>query len=190
MEDLFFDTPWWLLTLLIGGGGYVWYTGNARSEKSWKIGGIVIALVGVGLAITSCLVTTDKEYVDQHTRQIVEAFNRRDWPALHGLLDPHTSLEGVYTNRDQIIDGGKKTVDAIGLTGASITSLQTKQTDTLITVDLNILSSQDITMGRPTVTSWRFDWENRGTGWKLVRIEPLQNEQISKDDVLKHLERP
>jgi hypothetical protein len=190
MQDLIFDTPWWLLILLIGGGGYVWYNGNTRRDKSWKIAGIVIALVGLTLALTSWLVQTDKEYVEHRTRQMVDAFNRRDWTALEGLLDPQTSLEGVYKNRDQIIQGAKKTVDVIGLSSASITSMEVKQTDTLITADLAILSNQDITLGRPTITSWRFDWENTGTGWKLVRIEPLEGNQVSKDELLKHLERP
>jgi 4-amino-4-deoxy-L-arabinose transferase-like glycosyltransferase len=189
MQDLIFNTPWWLLLLLIGGGGYVWYTGNTRSEKSWKIGGIVLALLGITLAVTSWLVQTDKEYVGNRSRQIVAALDRRDWSALDGLLDPHTSLEGVYKNRDQIINGAKKTVDTIGLSSMSITSMDVKQTDTVITVDLNILSSQDLTLGRPTITSWRFDWENTGTGWKLVRIEPLPNGQISKEDIVQHLEK-
>ena len=190
MQDLIFDTPWWLLILLIGGGGYVWYNGNTRRDKSWKIAGIVIALVGLTLALTSWLVQTDKEYVEHRTRQMVDAFNRRDWTALEGLLDPQTSLEGVYKNRDQIIQGAKKTVDVIGLSSASITSMEVKQTDTLITADLAILSNQDITLGRPTITSWRFDWENTGTGWKLVRIEALEGNQVSKDEVVRHLERP
>jgi hypothetical protein len=190
MQDLIFDAPWWLLILLIGGGGYVWYNGNARQDKSWKIAGIVIALLGVALLLTSLLVQTDKEFVSKHSRQIVEAAGNRDWPALEKLLDPHTSVLGVYANRDQIIAGAKKTADTIGLTSASVTSLEVKQTDADITVDLSILSNQDITMGRPTITNWRFDWEDRGSGWKLVRIEPLEGNQVTKDEVERHLERP
>ena len=190
MQDLLFDTPWWLLALLLGGGAYIWYTGNARSEKSWKIAGIIIALAGLTLALTSWFVETDKEFVEHRTRDMVADINRRDWAALEKLLDAHTSLEGVYTNRDQIIEGAKKTADVIGLSSASITSMEVKQTDTLITVDLSILSNQDITMGRPTITSWRFDWQNTGTGWKLQRIEPLEGNQVTKDELLKHLERP
>jgi hypothetical protein len=189
MQDLLFDTPWWLLILLIGGGGYIWYNGNARSEKSWKFAGIIIALAGLSLVLTSWLVKTDKEVVADRSRQIVDAVDRRDWNALEGLLDPHTGLEGIYKNRDEIIDGAKKTVDAIGLTSASVTSIDVKQIDTDITVDMNILSNQETTLGRPTVTSWRFDWQNTGTGWKLVRIEPLPNGQISKEDIDRQLQR-
>jgi 4-amino-4-deoxy-L-arabinose transferase-like glycosyltransferase len=190
MSDLLFDTPWWLLAILIGGGGYIWYVGNTRMEKSWKIGGIAVAALGLLLILTSWLVVTDKEYCDKRTRQIVEAASHRDWPALEKLLDPQSSVEAIYTDRDQIIAGAQKTVDKIGLTSASITSMQVKQTDTVITADVSILSYQDITMGRPIITSWRFDWENTGGGWRLVRIEPLQGEQVSKEDLLAHLQRP
>ena len=190
MQELLFNTPWWLLILLFGGGAYVWWVGNTRSEKSWKTAGIAIALLGVCLLATSFFFETDKEHVEKQTRRIVADLDHWDWDDLEKAMDPRTSLEGVYTNRQQIIDGAKKTADAIGLSSVSITSMQAKQTDTLITADVNILSSQDVTMGRPTVTSWRFDWENTGTGWKLVRIEPLQASQVSRDDVLKNLQKP
>jgi hypothetical protein len=179
-----------LLILLIGGGGFVWYTGNTRSEKSWQIAGIILALAGLTLVLTSFFVQTDKEYVEHRSKQIVAAVDHRDWNALQTLLDPQTSLEGIYKNRDQILDGAKKTADTIGLASISITSTEVKQTDTLITVDLTLLSNQDITMGRPVITNWRFDWDNTGTGWKLVRIEPLEGNQVSKEDIVKHLAQP
>jgi hypothetical protein len=190
MSDLVFDTPWWLLAVLIGGGAYIWYVGNTRLEKSWKIGGIAVASLGLLLALTSWFVVTDKEYCEKQTRQIVDAATQSDWPTLEKLLDPQSSVEAIYTNRDQIMAGAKKTVDTIGLTSASITSMQVKQTDTVITVDVTILSYQNITQGRPVITSWRFDWENTGAGWKLIRIEPLEGEQVSKEDLLAHLQRP
>jgi len=190
MSDLIFATPWWLLALLIGGGGFVWYTGNTRMEKSLKSAGIAIASLGVLLALLSWFVVTDKEYVEKQTRKMVEAINHKDWPALEKLLDPHTSLEGVYKNRDELIDGAKKTADSIGLTSVSITGIEVKQTDTVITADLAIMSYQDATLGRPAITNWRFDWENTGTGWKPVRIEPLQGDQVGKDEVLRRLQHP
>jgi hypothetical protein len=190
MRDLIFATPWWLLALLIGGGGFVWYTGDSRMEKPLKVAGLCIAGLGVLLALLSWLFVTDKEYCEKQTRQMVAAVDHRDWPALEKLLDPRTSLEGIYKNRDEIIDGAKKTVDALGLTSVSITGTEVKQVDTVITVDLRILSDQDATMGRPAISNWRFDWANTGNGWKLVRIEPLEGEQVSRDEVLKRLQRP
>jgi hypothetical protein len=154
------------------------------------VAGAGIAGLGVLLALLSWFVMTDKEHCEKQTRQMVAAVDHRDWPALEKLLDAHTSLEGVYKDRDEIIDGAKKTVDAIGLSSVSITGTEVKQVDTVITVDLAIMSDQDVTMGRPAITNWRFDWENTGTGWKLVRIEPLQGEQVSRDEVLKRLEHP
>jgi hypothetical protein len=190
MQDLVFNTPWWLLLLLVGGGGFAWHVGQARSDRTVRTAGWVLVGAGVLLFALSWLVTTDRESVERQTRAVVAAVDKKDWQALTLLLDARTSLVGAYNNRDQIIDGAKKTSDAIGLGSVSITGMETKQADTLITVDLNVLSYQDYTMGRPTVTSWRFDWQNTGGGWKLARIEPLPNDQSTPEEVLHHLQKP
>ncbi len=149
-----------------------------------------MASIGLVLFALGWLVETDKEHCEHRTRQIVAAVDRRDWTALQSLLDPQTSLEGIYLNRDQIVAGAKKTADTIGLSSASITSMETKQHDTVITIDVNIYSLQDATLDRPAITSWQFDWSNTGTGWKLQQIEPLGSQQVDKADLVRHLDKP
>ncbi|MBV8782013.1 MAG: hypothetical protein JO353_11500 [Phycisphaerae bacterium] len=103
-------------------------------------------------------------------------------------MPARVNIADVYNNRDELIEGAKKTADTIGLKSATITSMDVTQNDTVITVDLTVLSTQDLTMDRPLPTNWRFDWENRGTGWLLDRIEPLDTQQVSKRDIVSHMQ--
>ncbi len=189
MSDLLFDTPWWLLVLLIGGGAGIWYVGNTRTDAKIKTAGLAVLVLGVVLALLSYFVDTDKEIVARRTRQLVASVVDRNWDVFTSLLDPQTSFAGAYKNRSQIVDGAKKTVEAMGLKSASITSMEVTQNETVITVNLTAVSTLDITMDRPAPSSWRFDWQNTGTGWKLVEIEPLDGSQVKKEEILGRLAR-
>ena len=189
INDLLFATPWWIIVPLIGGGGWIFFIGNARLDRTVKWLGIATILVGVTLMILSRLVETDKERVERESRQIVQSFVDRDWPRLHALLAPETSIPGIYNNRDALINGAKKTVDAIGLKSAPITSFAITQNDTVMTVNLSILSTQDSTFDRPYPSNWQFDWEDHGTGWLLERIEPQDSTQVSREQLSGHMSR-
>ena len=189
ISDLLFDTPWWILVLLIAGGGYVWYLGNGRMDKTIKLVGLAAILAGVVLIVLSAMVATPKEEVATKTKLIVRAFVDRDWSKLKSLVPERVSVDQIYNNRSQLIAGGRKTVDVIGLKDASITSMDVTQNDTVITATLTILSTQEATLDRPTPTNWRFDWENLGNGWILDRIEPLEGRQVTKNDLMAHMSK-
>src|SRR4051812_8114590 len=99
MNDLIFDTPLWLLGLLVVVGAALWWSGNNRQDKTLKRLGLVVLLAGVLLGVVSYLVDTDKEGAARQTRQIVSAAERRDWDAFGKLLDPRTHVM-IYNNRD------------------------------------------------------------------------------------------
>jgi hypothetical protein len=51
------------------------------------------------------------------------------------------------------------------------------------------MSTQEATLDRPMPTSWRFDWQNTGTGWKLREVEPLDGGQVKKEEIMGRLAR-
>ena len=185
-RDLLFDTPWWLLTLIAVIAIALLLSGNKRQNTRLKIAGLVALLLAIGLFTSSWLVDTDVEKVTKRTRQLVAAINDRDWKTFESLLDPKTSF-AIYNNRPQLVAGAQATADRIGLRAAHITRLQAKQTQSVITVDLDALSEQDATLGRPMPTSWEFDWQETREGWLLFRIHPLPNRDVTPDKVMREL---
>lgn len=186
--DLLFDTPWWLPTILAGLGLALLAIGNNRQERKLLWVGGLLALVGVLIAVISYLVETDVEKVISRTRLLANAVDKRDWATFRSLLDPKTSFS-YYPNREELVEGARKTADYIGLKSVRLTSVQARQTDTLITVDVDALSVQERTLDRPVLTSWRLYWQDFGNGWFLHRIEVLPNKTIGPEQVNRELVR-
>jgi hypothetical protein len=188
LSDWLFDTPWWLLAVLVGVGAAIFVAGNRRQERHVMRMGLALLLAGVALAAVSWFVDTDKELAVARTRAIARAVDQRDWDALKSLLDPSTSLL-VYNNRGAIIKGGRETAERIGLKNVRLRSVTPTQKQTLIDVDVEALSEQDLFPGTMP-TSWRFQYQNLGDGWRLTSIEPLTNRFIDADAVRNQLSRP
>ena len=188
MKDFLFDAPLWVLCVLVAAGIAIWWAGNNRVDKPMKRIGLLVLLAGIALALTSFVFDTDAEKVTRKTEQLVDSINARDWKTFESILDPRTSFT-IYKNRDDIVAGAKLTTDAIGLKSARITGMNVDKKDTVITIDLKALSEQDRTMGRPILSEWRFDWQNFGTGWKLMTITPLRSDQVSAEEIQRNLSR-
>jgi hypothetical protein len=188
MKDFLFDAPLWVMCVLVAAGVAIWWAGNNRVDKPMKRIGLVVLLCGIALALISFFFDTDQEKVTRKTNQLVQAVNARDWPTFQSILDPKTRF-AFYGDRDAIVAGAKKTADDIGLKSARIIGSTVDKKDTVITIDLRALSEQDRTGGRPVVTDWRFQWQNFGTGWKLMVIEPLKSEQVTAEEIQRNLSR-
>lgn len=183
-----FDTPWWALLLLVALGSVILVAGNRRQDKSILSTGAVILCLGIVLLLLSYFIDTNLEKAENRTRGIAAAVNQRDWNQLGTLLDPNTAF-AWYRNRDEIMAGGQQTAERIGLKNVRLIGVEATQDGTLITVSVDAISEQDLFPGT-TPTSWRFTYENLGSGWKLTRIEPLANRIVTADMIQQQLARP
>ena len=98
---------------------------------------------------------------------------------MQSILDPHATLSvlnvgEIYTSRDQIINAAKTAVAQYGVKNVRILSTEAKQTDTVITVSMAILSDHDNAAVSMINTGWQFDWQKMGGKWSLVRIVNLK----------------
>lgn len=176
MSELLFDAPWWLPALIAGLGVGLFIIGNNRQETRIRAAGIIlIALAMLALGV-SYLVDTPREQVIGKTRRLVQSVETRDWPTMTTLLDPRCSLE-KYGNRDQIVKAAQEVCEQFNVKSIRITSLVAEQTDSLFTVTLNVLSEQDLTLGRPYPTSWQLGWQKSASGWLLRTIKVLESRQ-------------
>src|SRR5436305_1331900 len=132
MSDYLFDTPWWLLILLLATGGSLFYFGNARLDKTLKRVGLAIAGLAVLLCITSYLVDTPKEKVVRNTKNFVQAVVARDTKTIDKLLSPRVSI-GTW-DRQAILNGAKIYADQFGLKAAHITGMNVVPNDNVIVV--------------------------------------------------------
>ena len=177
---LLFETPWWLPTVIILVGAVLFYTANQRRESKLRNVGLVIAALGAGLALVSYLVDTDQERAVKRTKQIVASFENKDWATMRSLLHPRVTLGianvplNLYTDRDQIVARAQDAADRYGFRSVTITSLNARQDQTIITVSLSLLTTQEYTGGQPIPSTWEFDWLQSAEGWSLYKIRAIR----------------
>ena len=108
MSELLFHTPWWLPTVLIGIGSFVFWTGNRRQESNVRNTGLGMILAAFVVVALSYFVETDLEA------------GTRTWSIFYGrcifcarceevcptgarifgnLLDPNSEISYVLNNK-------------------------------------------------------------------------------------------
>jgi hypothetical protein len=175
VQNLLFDTPWWLLTLIGVVGIALFMAGNSRQNKPLLRSGLVVLLLGIVLAVVSYLVDTPREKVIKGTHALVQAAVNKDKNALATYLHPNASLGGW--NRQQIIDGAVVYVDRFGLKSATITGMDVHEDDpSRYVVTMRVLARfQGQNMPFDSIpTDWQLNWWEMPDGkWMLKDVTPM-----------------
>lgn len=174
VNQIFFETPWWLLILIAIVAVALLVSGNNRQKNRLKVAGFVILSLGIILAAISFLVDTPREKALKGTREFVRAVVDRDPPKIRSLLHPSATLLGW--NKEDIVYGAKQYADDFNLKDVTITQLEAEQDDSLVTVYLTVFSHH--AGGKLPYdninSSWQFNWMNTDNGWQLKDIRLVQ----------------
>lgn len=192
--DLLFDAPWWLPLLLGAIGIAIWVSGNRRRDAAlmWIGGGVVV--LGISVLAVSYLVETEKEQAESATRRLVAAVVANEPAVVREILHPQARLAVVgqnvqYQDREQIAQAVGMAHDRFGLTDARITSMQTEQSGPVITLTINVVTTQEATMARPLPSRWQFQFEQRAQGWSLTVITLVEVGQLGQREAQRELPR-
>jgi hypothetical protein len=195
MQNLLFDTPWWLPTLLAGTGIVLFWNANRSGETRLRNIGLLLILFTAILSAVSYFVDTDLEKCVKQTKQLVRDVEQQNWNGMKAILDPNVSVSilnayQLYSNRDQTINAAKEGVNMWGVKNIRILATTAEQTDTLITIDLGLLSDHD-KAPMPTInTGWQFEWQQTGDTWSLVRITNLKIGNTTGETAARQFPRP
>ncbi len=184
--ELFANAPWWLLTLVGGLGIFLLFVGNLRHNKRILLAGLGVLAIALVLTAVSMINETPAERIRKHIQQIAVSLNMRDWEALVQHMDPGLTF-GSYGNRDAIKLGAQATAENIGLQNVRILSSEIRKQGNFYVSDLAVMSSQELTLGRPIRTNWRLTWEPLDNDWLMTRIEVLPSDMISPESIQRSL---
>ena len=179
LTDYLFDTPWWLPASVALVGAVLFYTANKRGEARLRTVGMLVVLLAVLLGVVSYFVDTALERAERQTRGLVDAFEDKDWAKFSSFLDRHTSLgvlDGVtlYRGNEEITTRARAASDKYGFRAVNITSMRSRQDQTLITVTISLISTQDVTAMRPITSTWEFDYVESADGWRLSEVRAVE----------------
>jgi hypothetical protein len=167
-------TPWWGAALAAFVGIALWVSANRRQDKTLLRVSLTIIVVSLLLGIFGFLFPTDQQKMETRTKQMVKAVDKQDWNTLGLLLDDETALsrssQPIAAGRDQVVGMIKAAYERYGVKSVWTMSTQSIQTQTLITVTIEVVSTQDITSSQPVTSSWQLDYEQFGDGWTLQKI--------------------
>lgn len=183
---LLFETPWWLPTVAIGIGIFVWLTGNRRLEKRVMLTGLGIAALGVAILMISIAVDTDRERTVKRTRQLVASAAQHDWTKFESLLDPETNIYGLR-GPQQITQAARSAADSLNLTAARITGMTVDQADTVITISMRVYSEQF--RGNPGMSDWQLQYQNYGQGFVLYSVRAVSSGVVNEELIRGRLQR-
>jgi len=187
VQELLFDTPWWVLAIIVMVGAALFMSGNARQHKPTLRAGMGVILLGIVLGLVSYLVDTPREKVIKGTHKMVDAAVARDSTALGNYLHPNASLGGW--NRQQIISGAVALADQFGLKSATITGMEVKQDGPgIITVTMRVMArfQNQNTPYETAPTDWQLQWWQTSDGkWLLKSVDPLGGGNLSGQQMSK-----
>ena len=185
MTDLIFQTPWWLPTLIAVGGIVLFVTGNARTETRVRTAGFAVICLAILLAVVSYFVDTPRETAEKRSRELCYAFERADWPKMTSIIDKNTAVtvlgNTIYPSRDQIISAAKQAHERYGFKTVRVLSASAEQQDTLITVDLTLLTEQSSAIVQTLNSEWQFIWEKHQEGWILTEVRAVKIGNVTGD---------
>ena len=177
MNELLFDTPWWLPVAIVAAGLVVFVTGNKRVEPKVRLGGLLVIVLGIGLAALSYFVDTALETAERRSHELVEAFEDADWPRVSSILAPNTAVTvlnaTIYSNREDIVANAQKAHERYRFQSLNILSSTATQTQTEITITIVLLSQQDA-VASMLRSEWQFEWRQSAEGWALTEIRALK----------------
>jgi hypothetical protein len=193
MTDLLFDQPWWLPTSIIIVGIALFISGNRRQLTRLRNAGAIIVLIAVAFSLISFFVETDKEKCVRQTHELVDSVVSADWKKAESLMDPKVTLGlvsvTVYTDRAALIKGAQDGCTTYGLKACHVMSIKATQTQSLITVNMNVVTEQDSTMGRPLPSNWEIEYERTESGWQIDRLTCFSIDDLNLDEMNRQFPR-
>lgn len=172
MTDWIFDTPYWVLGVLVVGAIALFVAGNNRQDKPLKRLALAALGLAVLLAVVSYFVDTDREKVGKKTREFVGAVEKKDTATVERLLHPSADLRGM--RKKEIVKAAGEAVDAYHLKDVRITSMDVRSTgDTIIAV-IQVGANVEVGgFGGNAPSTWQLTWVKTELGWQLQTIDAL-----------------
>jgi len=189
INQLLFETPWWLLVAIAVVAVALLMSGNRRQDRRLLLAGLIVLLLGAVLWLVSFLIDTPRELVARGSREFVQDVVKRDQSGLKNLLSPNATL--MLWNRDDIIAGAMKYSDMYGLKSGMTSSLDVTETSAQLTSTFTVFSTHEA----PNIpynnmsSRWELTWmRSADETWRITTIKPIQVPGVPQEVLMRHFQ--
>ncbi|MEX1016060.1 MAG: hypothetical protein WDZ31_04870 [Phycisphaeraceae bacterium] len=175
-EHLLLERPWPLVVALLVGAILLRYVARQRNQPVVGHVALGLALVAGGVFALAWSVTTDRQQIERHTRDLVQAtVTPADFDVIDRLLSPDVVLVGpdgdVWLEAGPLRRQLETVVDRYGIDDQIIRDFGVETTGDHTGRSAIDLRTYSPGMVAPSV--WTLHWRRTGddTPWRVVRIQ-------------------
>ncbi len=187
LNDWLFAPPIWAPFALAASAVAALLVGLTRGNKTARNGGMVLVVAAAGWMAASALVDTWPEAAEKQARELVDAYDKADWPAMRQLVDRDTRLENLAG--DTLVLAAQLTHENLGHKELDMKQVTAEKDLAGVRVQFNVTSFQNAETSRVT-TAWQFDYVVRDGKLMLKTIEPLTSLLVDADTIRGRIVRP
>jgi hypothetical protein len=164
-----YETPWWLPAGIAAVGVVLFMVGTSKGEKRLRLAGAGVVALAVLLIGLSWALKSEREIVEERTRGMLTAIEKRDWQTFRGYLHPKIVVVGSVQGPERVAGAVEAAVRLF-----DIDSLRVSALDAVVEGETIQVSVQVVAHGKNTMqpTGWQLDWRKDQTGqWTLFDVD-------------------
>jgi hypothetical protein len=179
--------PWWAAAFILVVGLGLLYSASKKMDRTLIRVSLVLILLGIVMGVVGQVFPSNREKMEKRTRAMVTAIDHQDWQGLGKLVDFQTNLstasQPIVSGAGSIVKLAETCYERFGVKSASVLRMSSEQTQTIITVNVEVYSEQDLSGGRPIFTNLQLDYVQAGDVWALQNITILNVDGHSGDEI-------
>ena len=167
MSTLLFDAPVWIIVGIALLGAVILYTALAKAQPSLRNYGFGFIALAALLLIFRLTIVTDEKKVENLTRDLILAFNNKDWPKAKTL----TKNAMFYNmNGDELMAQAQKLSDQYSLQSVNLNNIDVTKNPNIISSKVSVTSHHKHDYLDNLPSQWTFEYQKRTAGWVLTLI--------------------
>ncbi|MFA9477024.1 DUF4440 domain-containing protein [Phycisphaerales bacterium AB-hyl4] len=177
-EHLLLERPWPLVVALLVGAILIRYVARQRRQPVMGHVALGLAIAAGGVLALAWTVTTDRQLLERHTRQLVAATESPgDFSVIDRLLAPDAVLTGpdgdVWMNLSAIRNQLEQAIDRYTIDDQIIRDIGAEVTgDNRARSAFDLRTYSGAQAGLPTRSTWTLHWRRGDDGeWRITRVQ-------------------
>ena len=167
MSSLLFNAPIWIIIAVALLGLIILYMAMTKGQNSLRNYGFGFLGLALLLVIFRMTIVTDEKKVELLTRDLVTAFNGKDWPKAKLLTK---SAMFYDMNGDQLMAHAEHLSEQYSLQSVSLNSIEVTKNPIIISSKIGVTSHHKHDYFENLPSNWTFEYQKRPQGWVLTLI--------------------